>query len=211
MKVSLIISSENTTLEKDLKMVLSDLRTFYMKYVPGHGESERERRKAFEELSKMKHDIEDADVIIYARSYGVFSKRGWNEFKKFFSVPVVISTESIINTLKRKGSQNVFLVTPYNQFRHDYEVKWLRDFGFKVIGSIAMGRTGGPAIASTPYQLVQDSVSIGHRNQEVDSIYVACTILSTIPILDKLKGEKPVITAASAILEELENVRQRRS
>lgn len=211
MKVSLIISSENSVLENDIKNVLNHVKVFYMKYVPGHGESERERRKAFDELSGMKGEIEDADAIIYARSYGVFSKRGWEEFRKFFSIPLVISTEAIIKTLKRHDTRNVFLVTPYNQFRHDFEVKWLRDLKFKVVGSVALGRTGGPAIASTPHDLVIDAVSIGHRNPEADSIYVACTILSTIPILDKLKGEKPVITAASAILEELENVRQRGS
>ncbi|WP_256202559.1 maleate cis-trans isomerase [Sulfuracidifex tepidarius] len=182
MKVSLIISSENSVLENDIKNVLNHVKVFYMKYVPGHGESERERRKAFDELSGMKGEIEDADAIIYARSYGVFSKRGWEEFRKFFSIPLVISTEAIIKTLKRHDTRNVFLVTPYNQFRHDFEVKWLRDLKFKVVGSVALGRTGGPAIASTPHDLVIDAVSIGHRNPEADSIYVACTILSTIPI-----------------------------
>ncbi len=206
MRVSLVISSENTTLERDLKAVLSDVGVFYMKYVPGHGESERERRRAMEELSRFKHEIEKADAVVYARSYGVFSRKGWDELSRFFSIPTVISTKAIIDSLKRRGSKNVFLVTPYNQFRHDYEVKWLREFGFKVTGSIALGRTGGPAIASTPHELVINAVKIGHANPDADSIYVACTILSTIPILDKLKGDKPVVTAASAILEGLENV-----
>lgn len=204
MKISLILSEENKNLERDLKLFYNDVNAFYMKYYPGHGESPEEKKRMYAELSRVRSKIEEGDVIIYARSYGVFRKRDWKEMHNFFSKPVVIATEEIIKRLKDK---KVFLVSPYNQYRHDYEVKWLRGFGIKVVGSVALGRTGGYLISTTPHELVEEAVKIGHRNPEAEIIYVACTILSTLPILDRLKGEKPVITASSVLVEGVEDVR----
>ncbi|ABP95416.1 MULTISPECIES: maleate cis-trans isomerase [Metallosphaera] len=196
MRISLIISEENKALERDISRLI-DVNAFYMRYYPGHGETPKERRRMFQELSKMKAEIEKADLIIYARSYGVFSSEGWKLLHSFFSKPVIISTEEIA---KRVREKRVFLVSPYNQYRHDYEVKWLREFS-KVVGSVALGRTGGDAISSTPPHLVESSVKIGHENPEAEIVYVACTILSTLPYLDRLKGGKPVITASSVLIE----------
>ncbi|MFP3265598.1 MAG: hypothetical protein RXO54_07180 [Acidilobus sp.] len=42
---------------------------------------------------------------------------------------------------------------------------------------------------------------MAHANEEAEAVYVACTILSTLPILDRLRGRLPVVTAASVMLE----------
>jgi maleate isomerase len=92
------------------------------------------------------------------------------------------------------------LVTPYNQRRHDYEIKWLKDFGFEAIGSIALGRTGGKEIASTPHELTLQAVKVAQQSS-ADAIYIACTILSTLPILQEMEGRLPVISASGAMFE----------
>lgn len=171
-----------------------------MQYRPGHGIRKDEMDLMFAELSKFKKEAERADGILYARSYGAFKRFQFKLLKDFFSVPVIIATEAIITRLTELGARKVYLVTPYNQWRHDYEVRWLRQNGFEVVGSIALGRTGGKAIASTPHELVVDAVSVAQRS-EADAIYVACTILSTLPILDRLRGRLPVVTASSAMLD----------
>ncbi|MCG3109138.1 hypothetical protein L3N51_01428 [Metallosphaera sp. J1] len=197
MRISLILSEENKTLERDLS-ALMDVRAFYMKFYPGHGETHKERERMFRELSEIKGEVEKGDLILYARSYGVFSPHGWKLLHRFFSKPVLIATEEIV---KQVSGKSIFLVSPYNQYRHDYEVKWLRGFNTRVVGSVALGRTGGEAISSTPPHLVEGAVKIGHENPEAEMIYVACTILSTLPYLHRLKGEKPVITASSVLVE----------
>lgn len=171
-----------------------------MQYRPGHGIRKDEMDIMFAELSKIKGEAERADGILYARSYGAFKEFQFRLLRDFFSVPVVIATEAILTRLRELRARRVYLVTPYNQWRHDYEVRWLRDNDFEVVGSIALGRTGGKAIASTPHELVIDAVSVAQRS-EADAIYVACTILSTLPILDRLRGRLPVVTASSAMLD----------
>ncbi len=204
-QVKLIISSENTTLTKDLKDFLSpkfNLKTFYMDYIPGHGESKNELMKTKSDLSSINSVIREPSKILYARSYSAFDKKGWDTIKSSFkNNEVYISTESIINQLHKHNAKNIFLISPYNQYRHDYEIKWLRNFGFKVIGSVALGRTGGPAIASTPRDMILNSNKVAQMS-DADCIYIACTILPTLPIINELKGEIPVITAASAMLSE---------
>lgn len=202
---SLIVSEENPVLPRDMKDVFNDLQVIYMKFYPGHGNTRAERRRIIEELLKVKDQAERGDVIIYARSYGVFYEDGMREIKKVFSKPVVISTEAIIKRLRYLGAKEIYLVTPYNQRRHDYEVKWLREFGFNVVGSISLGRTGGKVIASTPHELVIQAVKVAQESS-ADAIYVACTILSTLPILENLKGRIPVVTAASAIVDEAKEI-----
>ncbi|AWR97470.1 maleate cis-trans isomerase [Acidianus sulfidivorans JP7] len=203
--ISLIVSEENPTLPKDILTVFNDVKVFTMKYYPGHGIRRDEQVRMYNELSQIKREVEKADVILYARSYGVFDSKGMKKLKEFFSKPVVISTEAIIDKLRELKANNLYVVTPYNQRRHDYEIKWLYDLGFKVVGSIALGRTGGPAIASTPHELVINAVKVAQESS-ADAIYVACTILSTLPILDKLSGRLPVVTAASATVDKAKEI-----
>lgn len=197
----MVLSSENYNLERDLSSLYpGKFRFYYMKYRPGHGMRKDEMDLMYAELSKAKRELETADAIFYARSYGAFTERQIKIMKDFFSKPVVIATEAIVRRLKELKAKRVYLVSPYNQWRHDYEVKWLRQMGFEVVGSIALGRTGGKAIASTPPEMVINAVRVAHMSCS-DAVYVACTILSTLPILDKLSGRLPVVTAASAMIE----------
>ena len=199
--VSLIVSEENPTLPRDVEELYpGKFKVFNMKYYPGHGIRKDEMDRMYKELSQIKREVEKADVIFYARSYGVFYKNQWEKMKKFFDKPVVIATEAIITRLRELNAKKIYLVTPYNQRRHDYEIKWLKDFGFEVVGSIALGRTGGKAIASTPHELTLQAVSVAQQSL-ADAIYVACTILSTLPVLEKMKGRLPVVTAAGAMFE----------
>lgn len=149
MRISLIVSSENSILPLHIRDIIPEVRVFYMDFVPGRGDSERERRRIFQQLSRIKKDVEESDYILYGRSYGTFSQEGWKQMKAFFSRPVILSTESVIHKLRSLKSKRVFVMTPYNQVRHDYEVKWITSFGFQVIGSVALGRKGGKAISST--------------------------------------------------------------
>ncbi|BCU71038.1 maleate cis-trans isomerase [Stygiolobus caldivivus] len=199
--ISLVISEENPTLPRDMETLYpGKFRTFTMKFYPGHGIRRDEVERMYKELSQIKHEVEKGDVIFYARSYGVFYKNQWEKMRRFFSKPLVIATEAIIDRLRELNAKKIYLVTPYNQRRHDYEIKWLKDMGFEVIGSVALGRTGGPAIASTPHELTLQAVNVAQQSS-ADAIYVACTILSTLPILEKMKGRLPVITASGAMFE----------
>lgn len=154
----------------------------------------------YKELGKIEKQVEMGDVIFYTRSYGVFYRPGMERLKKFFSKPTLIATETIITRLRELNAKKLYVITPYNQRRHEDEIRWLRDWGFDIVGSISLGRTGGEAIASTPHDLVINATKIGHQSS-ADAIYIACTILSTLPILKELEGRLPVVTASSSLFE----------
>jgi len=199
--ISLIISEENPTLPRDVEALYhGKFKIFTMKFYPGHGIRRDEQERMYKELEKMKRQIEQNEAIFYARSYGVFYRQGMERLKKFFSKPTLIATETIITRLKELNAKKLYVITPYNQRRHDYEIKWLKDWGFEVAGSISLGRTGGEAIASTPHELVIEATRIAHQSS-ADAVYIACTILSTLPILKELEGRLPVVTASGSLFE----------
>jgi len=199
--ISLIISEENPTLPKDVEAVYpGKFKIFIMKFYPGHGIRRDEQERMYKELEKMKRQIEQNEAIFYARSYGVFYRQGMERLRKFFSKPTLVATETIITRLRELNAKKLYVITPYNQWRHDYEIKWLRDWGFEITGSISLGRTGGEAIASTPHELVIEATRIAHQSS-ADAIYIACTILSTLPILKELEGRLPVVTASGSLFE----------
>jgi maleate isomerase len=98
---SLIISEENPTLPRDVNYLYPGrFNIFIMKFYPGHGIRKDEMGRMYKELSQIKHEVEKSDVIVYARSYGVFFKNQWERMRKFFSKPTIIATEAIITRLR---------------------------------------------------------------------------------------------------------------
>ncbi len=199
--MSLIVSELNKVLPHDMNLFYpSKVKTFYMKFYPGHFLNGEARNRMYQDLQEIKNNINRDDLVIYARSYGVFYKKCINEFKNFFDNRILISTDTILTRLRELNAKNLFVITPYNQKRHDLEIKWLNNNGFKTTGSISMGKTGGDEIAKIGHDFTLKANEIAN-NSSADAIYIACTILSTLPILDKLKNKIPVVTASGSLID----------
>ncbi len=199
--ISLIVSEYNKVLPYDMDLLYKNkVKTYYMKFYYGHYLNDEAKKILYKDLLKIKNDINKDDIILYARSYGVFYKKCINEFKNFFDNKVLISTDTILRRLRELKAKNIFVITPYNQKRHELEIKWLNNNGFKTAGSIAMGKTGGDNIGKISHDMVIKANEIAN-NTDTDAIYIACTILSTLPIIDKLKNKIPVVTASGSLID----------
>lgn len=199
--ISLIVSEYNKVLPNDMDLLYKNkVKTYYMKFYYGHYLNDETKKILYKDLLKIKNDINKDDIVLYARSYGVFYKKCINEFKNFFDDKVLISTDTILRRLRELKAKNIFVITPYNQKRHELEIKWLNNNGFKTTGSIAMGKTGGDNIAKISHDMVIKANEIAN-NTDADTIYIACTILSTLPIIDKLKDKIPVVTASGSLID----------
>ncbi len=200
-ELNLIVSSENHNLVTYMKNKFN-ANIFYQEFVPGHGESNSEMKSNYSNLLSINSAIPKGSKIMYARSYSAFSKKGWNYIKESLKGnEVSISTESIINSLTKIKAHKVFLISPYNQKRHDYEIKWLAGFHFDTIGSIALGRIGGKEITEVTKQTILDSIKIGEKSS-ADAIYVACTLL---PVMEpkEIESQIPVIIPVNSMAKEL--------
>lgn len=199
--LNLIVSSENHNLVTYMRDRFK-ANIFYQEFVPGHGESNSELKANYAALSSINAGIKKGSKIMYARSYSAFSKKGWSNIREALKGnEVSISTESIISSLNSIKAHRIFLISPYNQKRHDYEIKWLAGFHFDIIGSIALGRTGGKAITKVSKEDIIDSIKVG-KQSDADAIYIACTLL---PVLEpkELVSPVPVITPINSMAREL--------
>ena len=196
--MSLIVSELNKVLPHDMNLFYpSKVKTFYMKFYPGHFLNGEARNRMYQDLQEIKNNINRDDLVIYARSYGVFYKKCINEFKGFFDNRVLISTDTVLRRLKAK---NLFVITPYNQKRHSLEIKWLNNNGFRTVGSIAMDKTGRDEIARIYHDTVLMANEIAN-DSNADAVYIACTILSTLPIMNELKNKIPVVMASGSLID----------
>lgn len=205
--IGVIISSEHPKFNEEYYTPLSKLgyevKKYIMNFVSGHGFESEELDIIKKQMIEASNDLKNCDAIMYARSYGAFYEEQIQYIRSFFSVPVIFSTESIINHIKRRGKK-VYTITPYNQERHELEIKWLLEYKITSVASMSLGRDND----YLKYIKVEDlnaAINIANHSIGADSIYIACTFMPGISgaELFKINSAKPVISANGSMLDEL--------
>ena len=205
--IGVIVSSEHPKFDEEYNIPLSklgyDVKKYIMDFVSGHGFESEERDLIKEEMNRASQNLRNCDAIIYARSYGAFYEDGIEYLRSFFSVPVIFSTESIIHNIKRYG-EKVYTITPYNQKRHELEIKWLLHYGIISEASMALGRDNSHLKYIEPEDL-NVAVNIANQSIGVNSIYIACTFMPGISGKSIIEANSvlPVISANGVILDKI--------
>jgi len=204
--IGIIISSEHPRFEDEYNKTFLNLgynvKKYIMDFVPGHGITDSERELIKGHMEKASDFLKDCNVIIYARSYGAFYDEGIKYIRSFFDVPVIFSTESIIKNIKKYGNK-IYTITPYEQKRHELEIKWLNSYKIRSLASMSLGRDGEYLKYITPDDL-NEAVKIANKALNIDAIYIACTFMPGISGKNIIERDSkvPVITANSAILND---------
>ena len=69
--ISLIVSELNSVLPYDMDLLYNGkIKTFYMRFYPGHFLNDNAKNTMYRELSEIKNNIDASDTVLYARSYG---------------------------------------------------------------------------------------------------------------------------------------------
>ncbi len=118
-------------------------------------------------------------------------------------VPAVTTIGSVLKALRATGAGTIALGTPYVDFVNDSEVRFLEDHGFRVasmyglrLGETQEERRGiGRVPPESLFRLVQ-----AIDRPDVDTIFISCTNLATIPLLEAVEATvgKPVISSNQA-------------
>ncbi|MGI9863032.1 hypothetical protein SDD30_16775 [Moorella naiadis] len=213
MLTALIIrSSENVTIVGDLERYYPDVRWIdvIMPFLPGRGETQEERHQILTFLTAMRNKYPEINFVLYARSYGVFSEEGRAAISSIFSVPVITATGAIISKLRTLKANKLYVITPYGQTRHGYELKWLNEYGFEIIASSCLGHDAGEEILAIKTEEVVAALKLTNSlKSRLDGIYVACTFLRTLTMNEELQqvASVPVVTATGSMLWELDQLR----
>jgi len=115
---------------------------------------------------------------------------------------------TIENNLKKLNIKKIYLFTPYSKKLNDEVMDYFKNEGFE--------------ITSNSYFDIESDIDIGKVDQnylyevlskidlkDADALFVSCTALPVLPIIDKLekKLNKPVLSSNQALIwDTLENI-----
>lgn len=115
--------------------------------------------------------------------------------------PVTTTTTAVVKALRKLGISRVAVATPYLDELNGKLRAFLEGSGFKVVNMRGLNLPGdyGSVPASEAYRLGRLT-----DTKEADGLFIACTALHTLEVLDLLEGDlgKPVVTANQASMWE---------
>nr|WP_094852299.1 aspartate/glutamate racemase family protein [Bordetella genomosp. 10] len=119
--------------------------------------------------------------------------------------PAIATAGAVVAALRAFGVKRVAVGTPYIEYVNDREREFLEQYGFEVVSiqGLDLGHTQeerrdiGRVPPQVAYQLARDI-----DRPEADAIFLSCTNLATIDMIQRIEDElgKPVITSNQATM-----------
>jgi maleate cis-trans isomerase len=117
--------------------------------------------------------------------------------------PTVLTADAVVEALRSLNVRKLALASPRTEFVTQRELQFLSESGFEVVASRSLGlgateeerRYIGRVPSEILYRL---AASVDRR--DADAIFVTCTQLPTLPMIERLEAElgKPVVTSNQA-------------
>lgn len=221
-KVGLIVPSANTTMEPEFYKMAPDGVTIHTSRILIRGNlsvnslivMEKEIERASEELSTA-----GVDIVIFGCTSGSFVKGSkyditiTNKIKKFLGKkPAITTSTAVIRALKVLKSKRIAVATPYPKEINQKEKLFLEENGFVVTNIKGLGfserkevyplTTSPVSIIGLQEPYVAYKLAIDVNTNDSDCIFISCTNLRSIEIIEKLEKDlgKPVISSSQATL-----------
>ncbi|MCL5026933.1 MAG: aspartate/glutamate racemase family protein [Chloroflexi bacterium] len=156
--------------------------------------------RAATELARLK-----PDVVAFACTSGSFVEGVAGEedlrhkLERVAGCPAVTTAGAVAAALRNVAASRISMVTPYLDEVNEREVAFLQSQGFEVLrfkgmqieDAFSIGKVGPGDV----YRLARDTVAPGS-----DAIFISCTNLRTIEIIDALERDTglPVVTSNQA-------------
>ena len=114
-------------------------------------------------------------------------------------VPASTTSTAVLRALKASGAKQISFVGPYNEEVTELGANFFRSHGFEVAGAHGMGLTDNLALNDVTLEQVYDYTK-SVVNPGVDTLFISCTGLRTIGVIEDLESELgiPVVTSNQA-------------
>jgi len=219
-RIGLLIPSVNATMEPE-----------FNRFLPA-GVSVHAARMALGEcteagLSQMEERMEQAarqvmgvgpDLIIFGCTSGSLIKGSRHneemvqKLEKISGIPAITTSQAVLSCLDQLGIQKVAVATPYNDEVNQREKEFLEENNIAVVRILGLGfshyepvfpLSGRPVSRISlqePY--VAYKLALRAFSSEADGVFISCTNLRTLEIIEKLETatQRPVVTSNQATL-----------
>ena len=216
-RIGLIALASDFMIEKDFINVIKDKNIdFFVNRIECYNPLTRENLiKMSEKVTEVTKDIlpdEKIDCVVYACTSGTIAA-GYNSIEKKVKIAkpeakVTTPSTAAIKALKKLKIQKLSIFTPYSKRLNDEVVEYFKKENFEV--------------TSNSYFDIESDIDIGKVDQnylyevlskidlkDADALFVSCTALPVLPIIDKLekKLNKAVLSSNQALIwDTLENI-----
>ncbi len=216
-RIGLIALASDFMIEKDFINVIKDKDIdFFVNRIECYNPLTRENLiKMSEKVTEVTKDIlpdEKIDCVVYACTSGTIAA-GYNSIEKKVKVAkpeakVTTPSTAAVKALKKLKIQKLSIFTPYSKRLNDEVVEYFKKENFN--------------ITSNSYFDIESDIDIGKVDQnylyevlskidlkDADALFVSCTALPVLPIIEKLekKLNKPVLSSNQALIwDTLENI-----
>ena len=119
--------------------------------------------------------------------------------------PAILTADAVVAAMRTLGINRIGVIGPRTEMVTEREVQFLREAEFEVVASRCLGlgtteeeRRG---IGRVPPEVIY-RLALSVDRPEIEAIFVSCTQLPTLPLIEPLERalQKPVITSNQALM-----------
>jgi arylmalonate decarboxylase len=208
-RIGLICPSTNTSIEPEFQMLAGEGIAIHVARAFQDGPQEPALYKQIaDNVELASRDLGSAGVDVIAFgctscTYFIPAEELRETMTRMSGAPAVVTADAVVEALRTVGARRVALATPRTDFVNRREVEWLGEQGFDVVSmrGLQLGATAEERanIGRVPPEAAF-RLAIAADCDEADAVFISCTNLPSLPIVDRLESElgKPVITSNQA-------------
>ena len=209
-RIGLIALASDFIIEKDFINVIKDKDIdFFVNRIECYNPLTKENLiKMSEKVTEVTNDIlpdQDIDCVVYACTSGTIAA-GHDSIEKKVKLAkpeakVTTPSTAAIKALKKFNIKNLSIFTPYSKKLNDEVVEYFKKEGFNITSNSYFDIESDYDIGKVDQNHLYDVLSKIDL-QEADALFVSCTALPVLSIIDKLekKLNKIVLSSNQALI-----------
>ena len=221
-RVGLIALASDFMIEKDFINVIKDKDIdFFVNRIECYNPLTAENLiKMSEKVTEVTKDIlpdQEIDCVVYGCTSGTIAA-GHDSIEKKVKLAkpeakVTTPSTAAIKALKKFNIKNLSVFTPYSKELNDEVVEYFRNEGFNIVSNSYFAIESDSNIGKVDQNYLYDVLSKIDL-KDADALFVSCTALPVLPIIEKLekKLDKIVLSSNQALIwDTLERIGKNKS
>jgi len=221
-RVGLIALASDFMIEKDFINVIKDKDIdFFVNRIECYNPLTAENLiKMSEKVTEVTNDIlpdQEIDCVVYGCTSGTIAA-GYDSIEKKVKLAkpeakVTTPSTAAIKALKKFNIKNISIFTPYSKKLNDEVVEYFKKEGFNITSNSYFDIESDYDIGKVDQNHLYDVLSKIDL-KDADALFVSCTALPVLPIIDKLekKLNKIVLSSNQALIwDTLEQIKKNQS
>jgi maleate isomerase len=208
-RIGLLIPSSNTTMEPEFYKMAPKGVSIHTARMRVHEQTIKAELKMVEDLEKVSEEVADAEVnvIVFGCTTGSlikgvgYDKELASRIEKAVSIPAVVTTTAVVESLKTLEAKRISVATPYPRELNKREEQFLRGMGFDVVAIKGLELMRNTDVGRQPPYIAYNLAKSVDKS-EADCIFISCTNFRTVEIIERLERDlgKPIVTSNQATM-----------